>query len=232
MLRISIDGACRRNGQPDCISAGGIFVQHFDEDGQVLQTVIQSNFEHKSTNQRGELLALLKALDYIWEAQMDAHIVTDSEYLFKTMTKDWLYTWEKKGWINALNEPVKNIDLLQEVLRMYNACTEFGIEIVFYHIKGHVIPFGKVTARKLLESDITGIALYEAIQKKLATIVDTFGIPALALELSEKNNGQLPESILKEFIVTNLIADAAATKCVEAADSKRKMVLQPLSSKV
>ena len=28
MLVIAIDGACRRNGKPDCVSAGGVFIMY------------------------------------------------------------------------------------------------------------------------------------------------------------------------------------------------------------
>ena len=63
MLLISIDGACRRNGKPDCVSAGGVFIQQFDSKLNLQQTSILSNYETASTNQRGELLALLTALD-------------------------------------------------------------------------------------------------------------------------------------------------------------------------
>ena len=38
--------------------------------------------------------------------------------------------------------------------------------------------------------------------------------------LSEKNNGfKLPPDKLRLFVVSNVIADAIATKCVEAADA-------------
>ena len=78
MLLISIDGACRRNGKPDCVAAGGVFIQQFDKDLHLQQTSILSNYETSSTNQRGELLALLTALDHIWSAKQSTQIVTDS----------------------------------------------------------------------------------------------------------------------------------------------------------
>ena len=38
--------------------------------------------------------------------------------------------------------------------------------------------------------------------------------------LSEKNNGfKLPPDKLRQFVVSNVMADAIATKCVEAADA-------------
>ena len=151
MLLISIDGACRRNGKPDCVAAGGVFIQQFNENLDLQQTSILSNYETASTNQRGELLALLTALDHIWVSKQDTQIVTDSEYLFNAMTKEWYRSWMNKNWVTATGEPVKNRDLWQEIAKAYCRCADAGIDITFYHIKGHCIPFGKVTAKILIK---------------------------------------------------------------------------------
>lgn len=221
MLRISIDGACRRNGKPNCISAGGVFIQQFGENNELLQTDTKSNYEIKSTNQRGELLALLTALDYIWSAKQPTQLITDSEYLFNTMTKDWLGSWSRKGWVTSLNEPVKNKDLLLEIKQAYDKCEAAGTEVAFYHIKGHCIPFGKVTADQKLQKDPSGLQLMRLVETKYDQVVSSKeGVLQAAQELSEKNNGfVLESSILKDFIVINVVADAIATKCVEAADA-------------
>ena len=122
MLLISIDGACRRNGKPNCIAAGGIFIQQFDSDLKLQQTSILSNYEMASTNQRGELLALLTALDHIWAAKQSTQIVTDSEYLFNAMTKEWFVGWESRGWKTAMYEPVKNSDISKSIKQVYDKC--------------------------------------------------------------------------------------------------------------
>jgi ribonuclease HI len=222
MLLIAIDGACRRNGKPDCVSAGGVFIQQFDKDLVLQQTSILSNYETQSTNQRGELLALLTALDHIWSAKQQTQIVTDSEYLFNAMTKEWYRSWQHKGWVTAMGEPVKNRDLWQEISKAYSRCLDEGIEIVFYHIKGHCIPFGKVTANTLLSKDNTGACLMAEVLLKYDAVSRTTKKDLLeqANVLSERNNGfQLPPDKLRQFVVSNVMADAVATKCVEAADA-------------
>ena len=55
MLVISIDGACRRNGKPDCVASGAVFIKQYDEDNNLVATRPLSVWELKSTNQRGEL---------------------------------------------------------------------------------------------------------------------------------------------------------------------------------
>ena len=222
MLLISIDGACRRNGKPDCVSSGGVFIQQFDSDLKLQQTSILSNYETASTNQRGELLALLTALDHIWSAKQYTQIVTDSEYLFNAMTKEWYKSWQHKGWVTAIGEPVKNRDLWQEITSAYCRCEDAGIDIVFYHIKGHCIPFGKVTANTLLTKDTTGAHLMAEVLIKYDPVSKTTKKDQLeqANALSEKNNGfKLPPDKLRQFVVSNVMADAIATKCVEAADA-------------
>lgn len=215
MILIAIDGACRRNGQPDCTSAGGVFIQRHG-----APPMIQSCFEYNSTNQRGELLALLRALDYVHLVDEECMIVTDSEYIFNAMTKQWYANWQRKGWITATSEPVKNKDIWMEIA---HAASKVTYDMLFYHIKGHCIPFGKVTAETSLNADPTGQLLLSLVQKKFDDMAPTKQkIFQAAQELSKKNNGYaLPDDTFKSFVVANTVVDAVATKVVEAADRER-----------
>lgn len=220
MLVMAIDGACRRNGKPDCVASGGVFIEQRDEHG--LQcTKLLSNYETCSTNQRGELLALITALDYAWSAHQPTQIITDSEYIFNAMTKEWFVGWESRDWLTASYEPVKNSDLWREIKAVYDKCRFADIDIIFYHIKGHCISFGKVTANTLLSKDSTGKLLLDEVYKKYDA---TASLKADKLrdanELSIKNNGfWLEPEVLRHFVVINTMADAIATKCVDAADA-------------
>ena len=124
MLIISIDGACRRNGQPSCIASGGVYIQQVDTVGNLMDSTTRAVHEKRSTNQRGEMLALLYALEYIATATQEAQVITDSEYLFNAMTKNWVDSWANKGWITASGEPVKNVDIWREIYRIYKLCKE------------------------------------------------------------------------------------------------------------
>ena len=216
MLRIAIDGACRRNGKPNCVASGGVFIQQYD-DGDLKQTSVLSAYEKGSTNQRGELLALMKALDYICASKQEAQIVTDSEYLFNAMTKDWHSRWQDNGWKTTTGEDVKNADIWREIRRLALMCAS---EVNYYHIKGHCISFGKVTADKLLKLDPSAKLLHSAIAKKYdESIILKEDLFDAAQKLSVKNNGfMLSEQALKDFVVSNTTVDAIATKVVEAAD--------------
>jgi len=221
MLRIAIDGACRRNGKPDCVSSGGVFIQQY-KDGVLVATDTRSNYEHGSTNQRGELLALLTALDYIHASGQESQIITDSEYLFNAMTKVWYDKWAANGWYTSTGETVKNADIWREVMVAKRRCDFRGIDTTFYHIKGHVIPFGKVTAESLLRVDPTGSLLQSKVREKYDQLkTSKSDIIKVAQELSLKNNGfELSSEILKDFVVANVVVDAIATSVVESADRK------------
>ena len=220
MLVISIDGACRRNGKPNCVSAGGVFIMHYNNTLELTHTALKSNYELESTNQRGEMLALLTAIDYVYDSKQSAQVITDSEYLFNTMTKNWVGNWANKGWITSTGEPVKNKDIWLQIKHAHDRCVADGIELIFYHVKGHTIPFGKVTAQRLLAQDTSGMALYEAVKQMYHEVKFDKDVLGKVSELSEKNNGFVPtEEIMERFVVTNIIADAVATRCVEAADA-------------
>lgn len=222
-IRISIDGACRRNGKPDCVASGGVFIAWYSTDGEMqLGTTSIAVHEKGSTNQRGEMLALLQALKYLSaldnNAPTEVQIITDSEYLFNAMTKMWWVSWRANNWIGSTGAQVKNNDLWKLIVDAYKACSRY--DIVFYHIKGHCISFGKVTARNWLEFDPSGKRLYLEACKKFDTQAPKKQLEFdLAQYLSKKNNGfNLPAEIFRDFVVSNTVVDAIATKEVEEAD--------------
>lgn len=226
-LFIAIDGACRRNGKPDCTAAGGVLIKGIDDNGSVVGYATKSVYEYYSTNQRGELLALLKALQVVCKRKCEAQIVTDSEYLFNSMTKQWYKGWQCNSWLTRDGYEVKNRDIWERIVEYADLCEQHGLDVVYYHIKGHCIPFGAVTATKALDSDPTGEYLYNLVCEKFDTVaptkVDAFNY---ASELSVKNNGfQLPitEPTLRNWVTANVVADAIATKAVEEADRRREI---------
>lgn len=224
MLTIAIDGACRRNGKPDCTASGGVFYVRHNSAGADGCGAI-SAYEYNSTNQRGELLALLKALEFVLQCgEPDVCVVTDSEYIFNAMTKQWVANWHNKGWVTSSGDPVKNKDIWLEIKMLVDKCEERQLEVLFYHIKGHCISFGTVTANNMLDKDPSGKELLYAVNKKFDTSAPTKqDVFYAAQALSERNNGfMLDDTTFKRFIVMNTMADAIASKIVVEADISRK----------
>ena len=222
-LMIAIDGACRRNGKPDCVAAGGVFMQCYDKDNKLVACKTLAAHENNSTNQRGELLALRETLEYIMSlpsGSVEALIITDSEYIFNAMRKTWYINWLGNNWCTRAGDPVKNTDIWMDIAKSIIVCEARGIDITFYHVKGHCIPFGTVTANKILEADQTGAKLLREVHNKFDAVAPTKQkIFDAAFELSERNNGfRPPNDVFREWVTANVVADAIATKRVDEAD--------------
>lgn len=220
MYRISVDGACKLNGKPDCMSAGGIFVQNLEDPSE---THIGGIVDYNSTNQRGELYAMMLALDFAIDAREDCRIVTDSEYMFNSITKGWYDKWRHNNWRGSTGDIIKNQDLWASITAKLDYLYDNSIEMDFFHVKGHVIPFGVVGAKQLLIADGSGYMLQQAMLDKFDEVEHTRSVEKInhAEEVFLKNNGCTPpRDVLREFVVANCVADTVATHYVEEAFAK------------
>ena len=69
---------------------------------------IISGSENYTTNNRMEIIAVIKALNTIKLKQ--ATLITDSQYV-KNGIEIWIHKWKDNGWMTAEKKPVKNKDL-------------------------------------------------------------------------------------------------------------------------
>lgn len=220
MKLIAIDGACYHNGKPDSIACGSCVVLDNDEATKITRNDIKhaTMVEEGGTNQRGELLGLVAALQYIYNNPGNFLVVTDSEYIFNAMTKDWVHNWQSNSWLTAAGEVVKNIDLWRKIYELKcdveRVCEDAPC---YYHIKGHVISFGTVTRQRLIEADPTGFDLLLAVMNKYDTdLLARQKEVEKAQTCSLKNNGfELDQSQLKRFVVLNMLADSFASNVLE-----------------
>jgi|TARA_B100000787_G_scaffold165210_1_gene148826 ribonuclease HI len=67
-------------------------------------------YEKETTNNRMELIAAIKALEFLKEDKEQITIITDSNYLKDGISK-WIVNWKKNNWQTANKKPVKNQDL-------------------------------------------------------------------------------------------------------------------------
>jgi len=81
----------------------------------------------KTTNNRMELLAVIKGLESVkWENAI-VEVWSDSTYVVKAITEGWLDKWVAKSW-----KKVKNPDLWQRFLPLYRKH-----RVSFHWLKGH-----------------------------------------------------------------------------------------------
>lgn len=99
------DGACSPNPG---IGGWGVVVLSQGE----LQKEL-SGREEETTNNRMELTAALRGLEELQTAH-SVTLVTDSTYVKNGITS-WIHGWQRRGWLTADNQPVKNRDLWEEL---------------------------------------------------------------------------------------------------------------------
>ena len=59
-------------------------------------------------------------------------LYSDSKYVVDAFNQHWIDGWIKKGWKRGKNEPVKNIDLWQRLLK-----AKAPHQVQFIWVKGH-----------------------------------------------------------------------------------------------
>lgn len=220
MIIVSMDGAIRRPNKPNSLALGLAVAVHGED------IMLNSAVEHFVTSQRGELHGLDRALDKILYlhrnfGEDEFYLITDSEYLYNAITKEWYRNWPRKNWLTADGNPIKNRDMWESITGLMDMINGLGIEISLYHTVGHVVSVGKATAKKLIESDDSYRSLLEFIQRKF--VMDTIKKPhelVRAKEVFEKNHGFLPpEEVHKQIIIYNTLTDVIAGYLIDKEDA-------------
>ena len=141
-LQIYTDGSCLFNGTKRARAGFGVYFGPGDSRN------ISSRLENQDqTNNRAELMAIIKALEIIQDHQGRVEIHSDSQYCSQGVTS-WIYNWKLNGWKTAAKAPVKNKDLWMMLDRLY--CTNPRKErVAFVWIKGHSGNKGNDEADKL-----------------------------------------------------------------------------------
>lgn len=80
-----------------------------------------------TTNNRMELLAVIKGLEAIKWDNAVVEVWSDSQYVVKAITEGWLESWILKDW-----KKVKNPDLWQRFVPLYR-----NHRVSFHWLKGH-----------------------------------------------------------------------------------------------
>ena len=80
-----------------------------------------------TTNNRMELLAVIKALEEMKRSDIEIDIITDSKYVRDAIEKGWVFNWQKKGFKDKANP-----DLWKRFLLLYPK-----FKVRFHWVKGH-----------------------------------------------------------------------------------------------
>lgn len=104
-VEVFADGACKGNPGP---GGWGTLLRMGNHEKEL------SGSDLATTNNRMEMTAVIKGLHALIEP-CEVTVYSDSKYVIDGMTK-WVHGWQKKGWVNASKQPVRNADLWHELI--------------------------------------------------------------------------------------------------------------------
>ena len=134
IMRMYVDGGCRRNGYEDAIGAAACVIQKKWGRSSIWTRQLPSHYGSPTpTSQRAEITAIIQALEIALQEyrQLDGNpnlrltIHTDSKYAHGCMT-DWIYKWTRNGWVNAAGNQVANRDLIEQASDLEDEVKELG----------------------------------------------------------------------------------------------------------
>ncbi len=117
-IEIYTDGSARGNPGP---GGYGVILKYGGHEKEISQGF------RKTTNNRMELLAVIVGLESIKREGLEVEIYSDSKYVVDSVTKGWVFAWQKKGFKDK-----KNPDLWIRFLKVYPKH-----KVKFIWIKGH-----------------------------------------------------------------------------------------------
>lgn len=118
ILKIYTDGASRGNPGPGGYGALLIWGSK--------QKELAAGYR-LTTNNRMELLAVIKAIESLTRTGIQIEVFSDSKYVVDAVTKNWVFGWEKTNFKDK-----KNPDLWKQYLKLHRQ-----YNISFTWVKGH-----------------------------------------------------------------------------------------------
>lgn len=118
VVEIYTDGASRGNPGP---GGYGTILRFGGHEKEI------SGGYRRTTNNRMELMAVIKGLEALTRDGLDVVVTSDSKYVVDSVEKGWLYGWVKKGFKDK-----KNPDLWMRLLPLLKKH-----RVKFKWIKGH-----------------------------------------------------------------------------------------------
>lgn len=140
---IYTDGACSGNPGP---GGWGVFIKWKHHEKRLF------GWTRRTTNNRMELLAVIRGLEAIKTDNTPIVITTDSQYVMHGLTQ-WIQKWKQNGWKTTQKTAVKNSDLWR---RLDALCKKLSLK--WQWVKGH---------DGHTENEIADRLAREAIQKGL-----------------------------------------------------------------
>ena len=121
-IEIYTDGAC--SGNPGL--GGWACVLLYNGNEKRL-----SGGEKQTTNNRMELMAVIKALEAL-NQPCNVDLYSDSAYVVNAFLQDWISSWVLNNWKTKSKDPVKNVELWQKLIALTHTH-----DVTWHKVKGH-----------------------------------------------------------------------------------------------
>lgn len=137
-MRFFVDGSCRANGKAN--NTGGHAIIGIEKDDITDEEYLAYAFAQQEENTTNNIQEL-KSIIYVMcnfgiliknEWSSPPIVYSDSAYCINTFT-DWMFNWQKRGWLKSNNKPPENLDLIKKYYDLY----QLGYRIELRKVKGH-----------------------------------------------------------------------------------------------
>ncbi|HAM16316.1 MAG TPA: ribonuclease HI [Eggerthellaceae bacterium] len=126
-VEIYSDGSSRGNPGP---GGYGTVLRFTDPIGGVHERELSQGYR-QTTNNRMELMGAIAGFEAL-KRPCSVDFYSDSQYVVKAFTDNWIGGWQRRGWKNASKQPVKNVDLWKRLIAAVQP------HAVSYHwVRGH-----------------------------------------------------------------------------------------------
>lgn len=132
---------------------------------------ISEAFTDRPTNQRAELMAIMRAIQQVrkTDADIKIEIYTDSKYAIGALTM-WIHNWRKNGWKTAQSkqnewesEDVRNRDIIEPLSLLLEGVT-------FHHVHAHTNQTDAVSKANAVADQLAKAAVKQFKTKKEKTL--------------------------------------------------------------
>lgn len=165
MIKVYTDGSCQVSS-----GVGGIGIYFENEKKEIVQ---YSQKYKKTTNNRMELLAVIKAFSYMNNGDQQYTIFTDSQYVYKGITV-WIHAWKQNNWQKKSNQTmIANVDLWKQLDELVLKNKHVQFDWVKAHKGNHGNEMADSLARKamLLSDDNNNETIWQNTKQILESVI-------------------------------------------------------------
>ncbi|KAF9056015.1 ribonuclease H-like domain-containing protein [Panaeolus papilionaceus] len=134
-LVVYTDGACKGNGKSGSVAGIGVWWGPNDPRN------IAERCPGDQTNNRAELIAILRMLEETPISSTPLLVKSDSQYSINCLT-NWIFKWQSNGFRLGDGSPIKNAGIIKSIWAQLGIREASGQKFRFKYVKGHSGHYG------------------------------------------------------------------------------------------